>query len=194
MAAGDEAVSEDDPVGRAGYRQPPSTTRFRKGKSGNPRGRPRGSRSQAPYEAVLGQMVTIREKGVERRVTAAEAFLLHMTKQGLEGDGAAARASMAAIDDARAKRVVTDAEQVTHIAIVAVTPGSVNTALEPLRMAVKQDRYRAMARMKIEPWLIQEALSRLGDRRLSLAEQANVYAATRTPGKVKWPDWWEIAV
>jgi len=28
-----------------------------------------------PYDAVLGQMVTIKEDGVERRVTAAEAFL-----------------------------------------------------------------------------------------------------------------------
>ena len=46
-------------------------------------------------------MVTIREDGVERRVTAAEAFLLHVTKRGLEGDGAAARAAMAAIEVAR---------------------------------------------------------------------------------------------
>jgi hypothetical protein len=29
-----------------------------------------------PYHRVLGQMVTIREEGRERRVTAAEAFLL----------------------------------------------------------------------------------------------------------------------
>ena len=49
-------------------------------------------------------MVTIREDGVERRVTAAEAFLLHVTKRGLEGDGAAARAAMAAIEEARAAR------------------------------------------------------------------------------------------
>jgi len=32
------------------------------------------------YEAVLGQMVTIREGGTARRVTAAEAFLLQLTK------------------------------------------------------------------------------------------------------------------
>jgi hypothetical protein len=35
-------------------------------------------------------MVTIREGGTARRVTAAEAFLLQLTKRGLEGDGAAA--------------------------------------------------------------------------------------------------------
>src|SRR3546814_8889281 len=86
-----------------GYGKPPAATRFQKGQSGNPSGRPRGSKAP-PYESVLGQIVTIREDGIERRVTAAEAFLLHMTKRGLEGDGPAARAAMAAIEEARAVR------------------------------------------------------------------------------------------
>ena len=54
-----------------------------------------------PYEAVLGQEVIIRETGRERRVTAAEAFLLQLTKLGLDGDTAAARAASAAIGDKR---------------------------------------------------------------------------------------------
>jgi hypothetical protein len=52
-------------------------------------------------------MVTITENGLERRVTAAEAFLLYMTKRGLDGDGAAARAAMAAIEEARPARTST---------------------------------------------------------------------------------------
>jgi hypothetical protein len=46
--------------------------------------------------------------------------------------------------------------------------------------------------MVLEPWLVEEALARLGDRRLSLDEQAKVILAVRAPGKVRWPDWWEI--
>jgi hypothetical protein len=64
---------DDDDNDGGGYRRRP-TTRFAKGQSGNLGGRPRGRWREAPYEAVLGQMVTIREGGVERRVTATEAF------------------------------------------------------------------------------------------------------------------------
>jgi hypothetical protein len=174
-----------------GYGKPPASARFQKGRSGNPKGRPRGRHNQPPYDAVLGQMVTIKEEGVERRVTAAEAFLLYMTKRGLDGDGAAARSAMTAIEEARAARGRNGSEDIQTIVRVAVAPGSVNSALRALGMATKLDRFRPSAKMILEPWLVEAALSRL-ERRLSPDEQAKVVRAVRTPHKVRWPGWWQI--
>src|SRR6516225_8275067 len=177
--------AEDDGVG---YRKPPRATRFTKGRSGNPAGRPRGRYREAPYEAVLGQIVTIREGGSERRVTAAEAFLLQLTKRGLEGDSAAARASLAVIEQA-AQRHGTGQSQVSAITINFVEPGSVTSAMEPLRMARKLDPYRKTVRIVLEPWLVEAALARL-PHTLSPADQRIIVEATRTPHKVRWPKWW----
>jgi hypothetical protein len=96
-------LSEDEDATQeiVGYRNPPIASRFRKGQSGNHKGRPRGQRRELPYDAVLGQEVIIRENGRERRVTAAEAFLLQLIKLGLDGDSAAARTAIAAIGDIR---------------------------------------------------------------------------------------------
>lgn len=172
------------------YRRPPRSTRFAKGRSGNPRGRPKG-RTGVPYEAVLDQPVTVIEGGVERRVTAAEAFLLHMAKKGLEGDGAAARALLEPL--ARARAAIGDANApIAEIVLQIVSPGNPNMALEPLRMATRLDAFRPTARMLLEPWLVEAALAQLGARRLSAAEQEVVVKATRTPRKVRWPNWWSV--
>ena len=173
------------------YGKPPRCTKFRKRQSGNPAGRPPGRKKEPPYEAVLGQMVTVREDGIERRLTAAEAFLLYLTKQGLDGDSSAARYLSPMIEGARVRRREFLAQDPRKIVLVIIRPGSVNTALGPLRMARKLDRYRRTARMTLEPWVVERALDRLGDRRLTLQEQQTVLKATRTPTKVRWPDWWE---
>ena len=98
---------------------------------------------------------------------------------------------MAAIENARARRG--DAEpELLVIVYKCVAPGSVNSALEPLRMATKLDRYRETARMMLEPWLVEAALDRLGHGRLTREEQETVVRATRLPHKVRWPDWWDV--
>lgn len=75
------------------------------------------------------------------------------------------------------------------IVLTSVAPGGVTSALEVLRMAIKLDPYRETARMALEPWLVEVALARL-PQPLTAAEQRVVLKATRTPQKVRWPQWW----
>jgi Family of unknown function (DUF5681) len=181
-----EESSDDAEDIDVGYGRPPRTTRFMKGRSGNPAGRPRGRHREAPYEAVLGRMVTIREGGTERRVTATEAFLLKLAQRGLEGNSAAAHVSLDVIEEVRERQSESGPSAIVR---VIVTPGRVTPALEALRMAKKLDPYAETARMVLEPWLVQAALARLSQP-LSSADQRTIVNATRTPHKVRWPGWW----
>ena len=79
--------------------------------------------------------------------------------------------------------------RISTIVRVSVAPGSVTSALEPLRMARKLDPYRETARIALEPWLVEAPLARLHPT-LSPADQWTIVKATRTPYKVRWPDWW----
>lgn len=179
-------MSEDEAVG---FGKPPSTTRFLKGRSGNPRGRPRNHHREIPYDAVLGQMVTIREDGRERRITAAEAFLLQLTQKGLAGDSVAARASLDAIEAARAKRG-DDADPLKVIILKSFGNGA-TSVLDTLRATMlKYPTDKVRIRRELNPWLVEAALARFGERRLDKTEQRRVWRATRSPHKVRWPDWW----
>lgn len=181
-------MSCEEPIG---YANPPSSSRFRKGQSGNPKGRPKNRHRDIPYDAVLGQMVTIKEDGRERRVTAAEAFLLQLTQKGLVGDSAAARASLDAIEAARAK-TGENQEGPTRIIITIVGSGP-DCIAEPLGIARrKYPTDEARMRWELNPWIVEAALARFGDRRLTIDEQREVFDNTRTPHKVNWPDWWEV--
>lgn len=172
-----------------GYKRPPPSTRFKKGQSGNPRGRPKNRKRMLPYDHVLGQMVTIREDGREKRVTAAEAFLLHLTKKGLEGDGPSMRAFLAAIEFARPRRSDDD-DQVKILRIIFTVFGP-GLALRDLGMAVKKhgtDKDRS--KWELRSWIVEAALARFEGKTLTPEQQREIWEATYRPGTVAWPEWW----
>ena len=48
--------------------------------------------------------------------------------------------------------------------------------------------------LRLHPTLIEEALRRLGDRRLTVAEQKIVMRLVKDPAEVNWPEWWKVPV
>jgi len=134
-------------------------------------------------------MVTIREDGRGRPVTAAEAFLLQLTKKGLEGCSASARASLASIEQARASRQ--DLPSELEIIRIILTSFGLCCIIEDLGMAVRINRAsKEKVRLELKPRIVQAAVDRMAPRQLSFEEQATAVASTRTPEKVAWPHWW----
>jgi hypothetical protein len=75
-----------------GFAKPPQHSRFRKGLSGNPKGRPKGRRNLATVlERTLQEKVVINENGVRRRVTKLEAAIKQLVNKAATGDLAALR-------------------------------------------------------------------------------------------------------
>jgi hypothetical protein len=134
-------------------------------------------------------MVTIDGLGA-RQVTAEEAFLFYLRKKAVDGNEAAQERLEEIQAFWRERAPNLGSEDITAIVTVIVSPDNPNHALLLLKMAVKIYRFQPHAHIKLEPWLVQRALDRLGDRRLTIKQRATVVDATRTPGKVRWPDWW----
>ena len=79
-----------------GYRKPPAATRFKPGRSGNPKGRPKGSPNLATdLAAELGQQITVREGGQARWVSKQRALIKSLTAKALQGDVRATTALLA---------------------------------------------------------------------------------------------------
>jgi hypothetical protein len=70
-----------------GYGSPPEATRFKKGVSGNPKGRPKGSLNVATvFTKTLREKVVINEHGERKIVTKLEAAFKQLVNKAASGD------------------------------------------------------------------------------------------------------------
>lgn len=70
-----------------GYGKPPTSGQFRKGQSGNPRGRRKGARNiSTVIEEVLNERITVTERGRRRSITTLEALIRGLRADALSGN------------------------------------------------------------------------------------------------------------
>jgi len=75
-----------DPTEKVGPGNPPRHTRFKPGQSGNPKGRPKGSKNFATIlQQQLGKMVTITVDGKPKRVTVQEVIARRLANDSMKG-------------------------------------------------------------------------------------------------------------
>ena len=70
-----------------GYGRPPKDTQFKKGQSGNPAGRPKGTRNfKTDLEEELQERVRITEGGKSEEVSKQRALVKRTFEKGISGD------------------------------------------------------------------------------------------------------------
>jgi hypothetical protein len=70
-----------------GYGKPPRAHQFKPGRSGNPRGRPKGTKNEATIlRDLLNRKINVREGGTSRKISILEAILLRFTEDALKGN------------------------------------------------------------------------------------------------------------
>jgi hypothetical protein len=76
--------NHDDSVG---YKKPPKDHQFRPGQSGNPNGRPKGTRNfKSDLRDELSEMISFRECGHEVSISKQRALIKRLVASAIEGD------------------------------------------------------------------------------------------------------------
>jgi Family of unknown function (DUF5681) len=88
----DDRRSEDDDTHPVGYGSPSTLSRFRKGQSGNPSGKPGAKKTSATlFRRALLQPVLVKQGGRRRKVTKLQVVATQLVNKAMQGDYQATR-------------------------------------------------------------------------------------------------------
>jgi Family of unknown function (DUF5681) len=169
---------------------------FRKGRSGNPGGRPTASRGPkaSAFDVVVEKTLTVTHHGGTRKITMEEALQQRTYRDAVAGQRMAQREVLKWIVKREAWLAKhaprASPRKITHH--VSPDPDNADAALlllgiaalNPARADIGADR----AQLLLEPWAVQAALRRRrGGHRLTDRERDEIRRCTRDPDSLRWP-------
>lgn len=176
---------------------PPAATRFRKGQSGNPKGRPRKAKavSSSAFDVIVDRTLTVTRDGVVSEVSVEEALLHRTYQDAIAGKRLARREVLKMIAKREKARADRDGKRSPKIERLyeTVDPRNANTALLLLGIACRdvswpQGLDDPTERLLLEPWAVQAAISRRrGGSRLSERDVETIKRCTRDAETLRWP-------
>jgi hypothetical protein len=136
----------NDPY-EVGYRKPPKVTQFAKGKSGNPKGRPKQSRNLVSLiDEELDKILVIQENGRKVHITKREALAKRMVNAALNGD-AKSTSALISMDQTRKEQepeaielTAADAEQFERLQQRILDKASRSKASPTTKRSPKKDK------------------------------------------------------
>lgn len=174
---------------------PPVSTRFRKGQSGNPKGRPKKQleKTASAFDVVIDRTLTIVQGGRPREVTVDEA-LQHKTYQdAIDGNRAARRQVLKMI--ARREKAITEKTPLrrpVELLVEPEDPTNADEALLILGVAYRDPRWPEeegeRQRLLLEPWAVEAALGRRAGSRLDQRQIDEARRCTRDAHTLRWPE------
>lgn len=178
--------------GGGGRALPPVASRFQKGHSGNPKGRPRATKPvTSAFDIVMERTLTVMQAGKPRELTVEEALQHRTYEDALKGNRSARREILKMIAK-REKWLAAKAP--THKPVEVKSecgdPENANDALVILGIAERQpqlghdDQYD---RLLLLPWAVQIALSRRGRKSLTDQDVSDIKRCTRDHATLRWP-------
>jgi len=168
-------------------------TRFEKGRSGNPGGRPRRRRPDvSAFDVIFDKTLTVMQGGTERELTVEEALQLQTYQSALKGSRLAIRQILRMIEKrevALAARNPTPSQPFTLVHTYDADNAS--QAVRILGIADDDPAWAGLAaegkRMKVTTWAAQAALSRPGRRKFTEEDVEDIKRFTFDAEKLRWP-------
>ena len=182
----------------ADHDKPRASTRFRKGQSGNPRGRPRKKPDPvaSAFDVVIDRTLTIVQDGVPREVTVDEA-LQHQTYQDAIAGNRAARREVLKMIAKREQAITnkTPRRSLIKTRMREQNPRDANAALLILGIVCRDPMWTDTPdehdRLLLEPWAVKAALRRPAGSKLTKEKLDDAQFRTHDDGTIAWPEAFE---